>query len=109
MSEIASKANSRSSPGLAQPLIKKGGDPAHEMLFAALFGGVVAADTDPDSIVCGLASINGDADTDTNQDAYNNKTTTGNMYNTHQQHNHHQCAMAVLRTQQFVQHRRYDH
>ena len=66
MSEIASKANSRPSSSLAQPLVKKGGDAAHEMLFAALFGGVVAAETDADPMVGGLAPVN--ADTDANLD-----------------------------------------
>ena len=68
MSEIASKANSRPSSSLAQPLVKKGGDAAHEMLFAALFGGVVAAETDGDPMVGGLAPVNADADTDANLD-----------------------------------------
>ena len=68
MSEIASKANSRPSSGLVQPLVKKGGDPAHEVLFAALFGGVVAAETDADPMACGLATVNADADTDANSD-----------------------------------------
>ena len=66
MSEIASKANSGPSSGLAQPLVKKGGDAAHEMFFAALFGGVVAAETDADPMVDGLAPVNADADTDAN-------------------------------------------
>ena len=68
MSEIASKANSRPSSSLAQPLVKKGGDAAHEMLFAALFGGVVAAETDADPMVGGLAPFNADAETDANPD-----------------------------------------
>ena len=68
MSEIASKANSRPSSSLAQPLVKKGGDGAHEMLFTALFGGVVAAETDADPMVGGLAPVNADADTDANPD-----------------------------------------
>jgi len=68
MSEIASKANSKLSSGLAQPLVKKGDDAAHEMLFAALFGGVIAAETDADPMVGGLAPVNADADTDANPD-----------------------------------------
>ena len=68
MSEIASKANSRPSSSLAQPLVKKGDDAAHEMLFAALFGGVVAAETDVDPILGGLAPVNADANTDANPD-----------------------------------------
>ena len=68
MSEIASKANSRPSSSLAQPLVKKGGDAAQEMLFAALFGGVVAAETDADLMVGGLSPVNADVDTDPNSD-----------------------------------------
>ena len=64
MSEIASKANSRPSSSLTQPLVKKGGDAAHEMLFAALFGGVVATETVADPMVGGLPPVNADADTD---------------------------------------------
>ena len=55
-------------PAWLNPLVKKGGDAAHEMLFAALFGGVVAAETDTDPMVGGLAPINADADTDANPD-----------------------------------------
>ena len=68
MSEIASKANSRPSFGLAQPLVKKGGDAAHEILFAALFGGADTAETDTDPMLGGLAPINADADPDANPD-----------------------------------------
>ena len=68
MSEIASKANSRPSSSLAQNLVKKGGDAAHEMLFAALFGGVVATETVADPMVGGLTPVNADADTDANPD-----------------------------------------
>ena len=64
MSEIASKANSRPGSSLAQPLIKKGGNSAHEMLFAALFGGVVKAETDADPMEGGLAPVNADVDAD---------------------------------------------
>ena len=66
MSEIASKANSRPSSCLAQPSVKRGGDAAHEIMFATLFGGVVPAETDADPMVGGLASINADADADAN-------------------------------------------
>ncbi|MGA1022305.1 MAG: flagellar hook-length control protein FliK [Candidatus Puniceispirillaceae bacterium] len=68
MSEIASKANARPSSSLAQPFVKKGGDAAHEMLFAALFGGVVAAEPDADPMIGGLGPVNADADTDANPD-----------------------------------------
>ena len=36
------------------------------MLFAALFGGVVAAETNTDPMTCELAPVNADADTDAN-------------------------------------------
>ena len=68
MSEIASKTNARPSSSLAQPFVKKGGDAAHEMLFAALFGGVVAAEPDADPMIGGLGPVNADADTDANPD-----------------------------------------
>lgn len=66
MSEIASKANTRTSPSLAQPLVKKGGDTAHEMLFAAFFGGVVAAETTADDMVGGSSLVNTNTDSDAN-------------------------------------------
>ena len=70
MSEIASKANSRPSSSPAQPLVKKGGDAAHELLFASLFGGVVAAETVADPMVGGPVNADADvvADTDANPD-----------------------------------------
>ena len=43
MSEIASKSNTGPSASLAQPFAKKGAGAEHDLLFAALFGGVVAA------------------------------------------------------------------
>ena len=64
MSEIASKANSRPTSSLAQPLVKKGGDANQEILFAVLFGGVVAAETEADLSVGGLEPVNADADND---------------------------------------------
>ena len=68
MSEIASKPNSGPSASLAQPFAKKGAGAEHDLLFAALFGGVVAAETDADPMVGGLAPVNADADTDANPD-----------------------------------------
>ena len=68
MSEIASKANNRPSASLAQTLVKKGGDTTHEILFAALFGGFVAVETNTDPMTCDLAPVNADADTDANPD-----------------------------------------
>ncbi len=68
MSEIASKANNRPNSSLAQPLVKKGDDATHEILFASLFGGVIAAETDVDPILGGLAPVNADANADANSD-----------------------------------------
>ena len=68
MSEIAAKADNRPGSSLAQPMVKKGDDAEHEMLFAALFGGVIAAETDVDPILGGLAPLSADANTDTNPD-----------------------------------------
>ena len=66
MSEIASKANSRPSSGLAQPLVKKGDTAELEMVFAALFGGVVEGETDDDLAVGGLEPVNAHANIDAN-------------------------------------------
>ena len=68
MSEIASKANSRPSSSLAQPLAKRDAEPTPEVLFAALFGGVVTAETDTEPMIGGLAPINADANTDISPD-----------------------------------------
>ena len=68
MSEIASKPNTGPSASLAQPFAKKGAGAEHDLLFAALFGGVVAAETDTDPMAGGLAPVNADADTDANPD-----------------------------------------
>ena len=66
MSEIASRPNTGPSASLAQPFTKKGARAEHDLLFAALFGGVFAAETDTDPMVGGLAPVNADADTDAN-------------------------------------------
>ena len=68
MSEIASKPNTGPSASLAQPSAKKGAGAEHELLFAALFGGVVAVEADTDPIADGLAAVSADADTDANPD-----------------------------------------
>jgi len=68
MSEITSKPNTGPSASLAQPFAKKGAGAEHDLLFAALFGGVVAAETDTDPMVGGLAPVTADADTDANPD-----------------------------------------
>ena len=64
MSEIASKPNAGNNASLAQPFANKGAGAEHDLLFAALFGGVVAAETDTGPMVDGLAPDNADADTD---------------------------------------------
>ena len=66
MSEIASKANTRTNPSLAQPLVKKADNTTPEMLFAALFGGVVAAENDADSTLGGISLVNTDTGSDAN-------------------------------------------
>ena len=66
MSEIGSKPNTGPSANLAQPLAKKSAGVEHDLLFAALFGGVVAAETDIDPMAGGLAPVNADANTDAN-------------------------------------------
>ncbi|MEK9622904.1 MAG: hypothetical protein VW292_11925, partial [Alphaproteobacteria bacterium] len=53
---------------MAQPFAKKGAGAEHDLLFAALFGGVAVAETDADPMVGGLAPVNADADTDANLD-----------------------------------------
>jgi len=68
MSEITSKPNTGPSASLAQPFAKKGAGAEHDLLFAALFGGVVAAEIDTDPMVGGLAPVTADADTDANPD-----------------------------------------
>ena len=68
MSEIASKANSGPSSSLTQPSVTKGGDAAHEMLFAALFGSVVAVEPDSDTMLGGIAQANANADSDGSPD-----------------------------------------
>ena len=68
MPEIASKANSRTSYSLAQALVKKDDDAAHEIFFATLLGGVIAAETDVDPILGSLAPVTADANADANLD-----------------------------------------
>ena len=72
MSEIASKADSRPTSSLVQPLVKRGYDAANEMLFAALFGGVIGAEIDVDPILGGVAPANADANADSNPDENSN-------------------------------------
>ena len=68
MSEIASKPNTGTSASSAQLFAKKAAGAEHDLLFAALFGGVVAAETDTDPMAGGFAPVNVDADTDANPD-----------------------------------------
>ncbi len=66
MSEIASKANAGTSSSLAQPFVKNSGDTTHEMLFAALFGGVVAAENNSDPMAEGIAPVDADTESSVN-------------------------------------------
>ena len=72
MSDIASKTTSGASSSLAAPFAKKGASAEHELIFAALFGGVIAAGADEVSAVgqggLGVAPLNSDADMQQNPD-----------------------------------------
>jgi len=70
MSEIASKPNTGISASLAQPSAKKGAGAEHDLMFSALFGSVVVAetDTDTDPMAGGVAPVTADADSDANPD-----------------------------------------
>ena len=78
MSEIASKPNTGASSSLVQPLNKKATASEHDLLFAALFGGVVTSETDesPSEVQLtptGLVSDgdgDGDGDNDDDDDAF---------------------------------------
>ena len=72
MSEIASKANAGPSASRSQPFAKKDGDAANEMLFAALFGGVVATEPDADPLVSGSGLVNAGDDAVANADSNSN-------------------------------------
>jgi hypothetical protein len=62
MSEIASKPNTGAGPSLAQPFSKKGAATEHDIMFAALFGGVVATQSDVDPLAAELSPAHADAD-----------------------------------------------
>jgi len=68
MSEIASKPSSGASSSLASPLIKKGADAGQDVIFAALFGGVVAAESDMDSPSIGMMPVSAETNIDANPD-----------------------------------------
>ena len=62
MSEIASKPNSGAGSSLAPPFAKKGAATEHDVMFAALFGGVVATQSDADPLAAELSPAHADAD-----------------------------------------------
>ena len=62
MSQIASKPNTGAGSSLAQPFAKKGAATEHDVLFAALFGGVVATQSDADPLAAELNPARADAD-----------------------------------------------
>ena len=70
MSEIASKPYTEAGSSLAQPLAKKGAATEHDVMFAALFGGVAATQSDAEPLAAELnpAHADADADADANPD-----------------------------------------
>ena len=68
MSEIASKPYTEAGSSLAQPLAKKGAATEHDVMFAALFGGVVAAQSDAEPLAAELNLAHTGADANTNPD-----------------------------------------
>ena len=68
MSEIASKPYTEAGSSLAQPLAKKGATTEHDVMFAALFGGVVATQSDAEPLAAELSLAHTGADADTNPD-----------------------------------------
>ena len=68
MSEIASKPYAEAGSSLAPPFAKKGAATEHDVMFAALFGGVVATQSDAEPLAAELNPAHADADADTNPD-----------------------------------------
>jgi hypothetical protein len=68
MSEIASKPYTEAGSSLAQPFAKKGAATEHDVMFAALFGGVVATQSDAEPLAAELNPAHADADADANPD-----------------------------------------
>jgi flagellar hook-length control protein FliK len=68
MSEIASKPYIEAGSSLAQPLAKKGAATEHDVMFAALFGGVVATQSDAEPLAAELSLAHTGADANTNPD-----------------------------------------
>ena len=69
MSEIVSKPNNGAGNSLAPPFAKKGAATEHDVIFAALFGGVVAIQSDADPLATDLSPARVDADADADADA----------------------------------------
>jgi flagellar hook-length control protein FliK len=68
MSEIASKPYTEAGSSLAPPFAKKGAATEHDVMFAALFGGVVATQSDAEPLAAELNPAHADADADANPD-----------------------------------------
>jgi flagellar hook-length control protein FliK len=68
MSEIASKPYIEAGSSLAQPLAKKGAATEHDVMFAALFGGIVATQSDAEPLAAELNLAHTGADANTNPD-----------------------------------------
>lgn len=68
MSEIASKPYTEAGSSLAPPFAKKGATTEHDVMFAALFGGVVATQSDAEPLAAELNPAHADADADANPD-----------------------------------------
>ncbi|MDB4852026.1 flagellar hook-length control protein FliK [Alphaproteobacteria bacterium] len=68
MSEIASKPYTEAGSSLAPPFAKKGAATEHDVMFAALFGGVVATQSDGEPLAAELNPAHADADAHTNPD-----------------------------------------
>ena len=66
MSEIASKPYTEAGSSLAPPFAKKGATTEHDVMFAALFGGVVATQSDAEPLAAELNPAHADADADAN-------------------------------------------
>jgi hypothetical protein len=62
MSEIASKPYTEAGSSLAPPFAKKGAATEHDVMFAALFGGVVATQSDAEPLAAELNPAHADAD-----------------------------------------------
>ena len=68
MSEIASKPYTEAGSSLAPPFAKKGAATEHDVMFAALFGGVVATQSDAEPLAADLNPAHADTNPDGNAD-----------------------------------------